>query len=221
MESYRIYKNLPLTDFMDDVAFVAAKVGYYMEPMLQEVNHLREIVNQKDDCWKDWLITHLQVEIHSHYRSLDRDLAISDFGKYYMFIPLEKPDDEDKDKGVCAVQLTYTTPYPVDLPFGVIGSGESPTSYGNITFVSHEKGENLYQFEVTLVPSGNWSYLDIVKSKNAFLDGGSQDLTDFNEEVACQITGLSIPIKLESVRIHFKGGLMMNLCQRASDFVKL
>lgn len=42
MESYRVYKSLPLDDFMDNVMFIIGKANLHLVTLVQVTNRLKK-----------------------------------------------------------------------------------------------------------------------------------------------------------------------------------
>ena len=85
MESYRVYKSLSLEDFMDNVAFIVAKIGIYVIPVVQNINYLRKVKDESNDYWKRHFIEVVQKAILTNESELDRNIAISELERCYLF----------------------------------------------------------------------------------------------------------------------------------------
>ena len=87
MESYRVYKSLPLEDFMDNVTFIVAKIGMYAIPVIQNINYLRKVKDESDDYWKRYFMEVVQKDILRNEDKLDRNITISELERCYLFVP--------------------------------------------------------------------------------------------------------------------------------------
>lgn len=90
MESYRVYKSLPVDDFMEMTAFVMAKVGLSLTPLIQNTNYFRRSESHTDNYIKERFISDVRKTITTNYENLEEDMSILDMDKYYAFIPAPK-----------------------------------------------------------------------------------------------------------------------------------
>lgn len=95
MESYRIYKSLPLEDFMDNITFVVAKAGLYLVPLIQNVNYLRKCEPHSEEYWKEHFMDCAIKTMERHTDKMERHMQITEFEKFFMFVPFSKKEDED------------------------------------------------------------------------------------------------------------------------------
>lgn len=86
MESYRIYKSLPLDDFMDNVQFVIAKCGLLITPLIQNVNYLRKALPRSDHYWKKRFMDDVRSLILKEESNLTREVIVQDMGSFGFWI---------------------------------------------------------------------------------------------------------------------------------------
>ena len=84
MESYQVYRSLSLEYFMDNVAFVVAKIGIYVVPIIQNINYLRQVKNESDDYWKQHFMEVVQQIILTNENKLYRNIIISKMERCYL-----------------------------------------------------------------------------------------------------------------------------------------
>lgn len=98
MESYRIYKSLPLEDFEDCFAFVMAKVGLDITPIIQDTNWLKKEKPQSEDYWKEYLVTEIGKAILFCGAKLERNVFLSEEERYYFVVPEPLTDKKEETK---------------------------------------------------------------------------------------------------------------------------
>lgn len=117
MESYRVYKSLPVDDFMEMTAFVMAKAGVSLIPLIQDFNHFRKTIenhtdaylkkrfaaNHTDEYLKEEFIAKVRKLIDSSEDRLIVGVDVFEDVKYYMFL-FKKKVDQDKDVSYASVR---------------------------------------------------------------------------------------------------------------------
>lgn len=99
MESYRVYKNLPLNDFMDDVQFIVAKCGLIITPIIQDINYLKHNDLHSEHYWKQHFMDKVQNMLVKEKDNLNCDINVTDMGsfEYWDFVPTRKKEKSFTD----------------------------------------------------------------------------------------------------------------------------
>lgn len=79
MLHYRVYKSLPLDDFLDDFCFVLAHCGYYGVPVMQALNYLKKNREKDEVFWKQYFVS----KVHQDIQKFQIECRITDGNKYY------------------------------------------------------------------------------------------------------------------------------------------
>lgn len=89
MESYRVYKSLPLNDFMDDVQFIVAKCGLLITPIIQDINYLKHNDLHSEHYWKQHFMIKVQNMLAKEKDNINCDIDVTDMGSfgYWVFVP--------------------------------------------------------------------------------------------------------------------------------------
>ena len=90
MESYRVYKSLPVDDFMDMTSFVVAKIGLDLIPLIQNTNQFRKIESHTDEYIKERFILDTKKQLELCYEHLEKEMNVMEMDRYYMFVPIKK-----------------------------------------------------------------------------------------------------------------------------------
>lgn len=92
MESYRVYKSLPLDDFMNNVQFIVAKCGLLITPIIQDINYLKHNDLHSEHYWKQHFMNKVQNMLIKEKDNLNCDIDVTDMGSfgYWTFIPRRK-----------------------------------------------------------------------------------------------------------------------------------
>lgn len=96
MESYKIYKSLPLEDFEDCFSFVMAKVGLDITPIVQDINWLKKEKPQSEDYWKEYMVTEIGKTILACENELERNVFLSEAERYYYIVPEPLTDKKEE-----------------------------------------------------------------------------------------------------------------------------
>jgi hypothetical protein len=89
MESYRIYKALPVDAFMEETSFVVAKVGLLLTPVIQDINYYRHRF-PLEHCAREIFMKRVRKAVVEAEEHLNRELQILDMGQYFFLMPFEK-----------------------------------------------------------------------------------------------------------------------------------
>ena len=102
MESYRVYKSLPLDDFMNNVQFIVAKCGLLITPIIQDINYLKHNDLHSEHYWKQLFMNKVQNMLIKEKDNLNCDIDVTDMGSfgYWTFIPRRKEKHTISDKSV-------------------------------------------------------------------------------------------------------------------------
>jgi hypothetical protein len=90
MESYRVYKSLPLSEYMDMTSFVMAKIGVLMTPDIQDINYLKAMHEYSDDELKQQFVQRVLKELTKAEKEGREFYHYTDMGAYLMFVPARK-----------------------------------------------------------------------------------------------------------------------------------
>lgn len=97
MESYRIYKSLPVDDFMEMTTFVVAKTGLLLTGLEQDMNYKRKKYPNEDI--KTQFIEETKKLLSINDSKLEKNMSIFDMEKYYLFIPTVKKQEKGASYG--------------------------------------------------------------------------------------------------------------------------
>lgn len=103
MESYRIYKSLPLNDFMDMTSFVVAKAGLLITPVIQNMNYnrLNALSSLSEPELKAAFMSKVISFIEKSKVDMENELLITDVSNFYLIVPKTKavePGEQLQDK---------------------------------------------------------------------------------------------------------------------------
>lgn len=87
MESYRIYKSLPVNDFMAMTEFAVAKVGLILTPLIQNFNYYRKRESCTEDSLKKRFMESVRQTLEKEESRLERGCDITELSEYYMLVP--------------------------------------------------------------------------------------------------------------------------------------
>ena len=82
---HRIYKSLPLEDFMDHFCFALASASYYALPEIQHVNWFRKVNEVSDEEAKKLFLRNIRkdLEFARENHKLSKEVSIFDDPRYY------------------------------------------------------------------------------------------------------------------------------------------
>lgn len=92
---HRIYKSLPLEDFMDHFCFALTSASYYALPEIQHINWIRKVNGLSDEEAKKLFLKDIRrdLDFAEENNKLSKEVSIFDDSRYYEVI-LAKKDEE-------------------------------------------------------------------------------------------------------------------------------
>jgi len=97
MESYRVYKSLPLNDFMGMTSFVVAKAGLLITPMIQNMNYdkLHALSSLSDSELKSAFMSNVFRFIEKNKDIMEQELLLTESSDFYLIVPKQKTVNVD------------------------------------------------------------------------------------------------------------------------------
>lgn len=141
METHRVYKALPLNEFMAHVSFVVAKANYSLTSLVQHINYLTHAAPDTDEYWKRFFVAEVARHLEKASEYLDRQVDIMDEGGFYCFRLLDKDNEKEKKTAALVAEvekLNSNTPNGYITDADTIFVDTLSTAEGDYTGIAQE-----------------------------------------------------------------------------------